>query len=269
MKSNFTDSIKLVLSDNYNIPDSSYKKLSGILLRSGMSESALDSGIVQLINIVIKNNLTFPISLNLLKSFWSTEGVAFNFVHTLSSLVVDDIIKLKKVKREKFLRDDIMKGNDEYDDRDLYVVVYSTEKFDTIYKGFEEILKTGEVSEGVSFKDNVPKKFLNVFNKASKLLNEYNVPLKIESYIYDDVTGIAKVNMILSNTSEYGCKDNVIQRVAKKYIGKVKGVVNVESFIDSPTELFLNVDLTVKEVSNDLAFAISSFVRELEVDYAK
>lgn len=272
MKSNFVDSMKLVLSDSYNIPDSSYKRLSGILLNSGLSEDTFDSGIVQLIHVMMKNKLTFPISISLLKSFWNMEGVAFNFVHTLSPLVVDGVIKLKKVKRDKFIKSDaIMKGNDEYDDdKDFYVVVYATEKFDSIYNGFEDILSKEKISEGAVIGGGVPKKLKNILDKTAKLLNEFSIDIKEESYLNDDVTGIAKINLILSNTSEYTCKDNVIQRTAKKFIGKLDCVTGVESYADSETELFLNLDLKIKEkINQDLAYAITSFVKELEVNYAK
>lgn len=265
------DSLKLVLSDSYNIPDSSYKKLSGILLDSGLSEDAFDSGIVQLIHIMMKNNLTFPISLNLLKSFWNSEGVAFNFVHSLTPLIVDGVIKLKKVKRDKFLSDVVMKGNDEYEEeRDLYVVVYSTDKFDSLYNSFEDVLKSGKISEGVTFNSNIPKKIKSVFDKASKLITEFGINIREESYVNDEVTGTSKINLILSNTSEYSCNDSVIQRTAKKFIGKVGYVSGVEAYIDDTTELFLSIDLKMKEKINmDLAYGISSFVKELEVNYAK
>ena len=102
MRSGLLDSLKLALSDSYSIPDSEYKKLSGILLKNGLSDSGFETGLVPIICALIKRNATLPASLDYVQSIWETDNVKFNFVKMIVPMVRDKVVLLRKVKNNTF-----------------------------------------------------------------------------------------------------------------------------------------------------------------------
>ena len=267
MASGFIDSLKLVLSDKYALSDSDYQTLSDILLTKGLSDSAFDSGLVQMIYLMVKYKHSFPISLTFLKELWEYENVSFNFVGMLGSLLKNKVITLRKVKKETFLKDDsITKSNTEVMDSDIYVVIYGSKIFNEIFYQFKEVLEKDDSSilEGVSI--GIPKKVRDMIQKAGKLLKNLSVKVEVESYINDSALNSSRLNLILSQTSKYKYKDSDILRIAKKHV-KGKGVLEVESYIEDESELFLGIDLSGDESTyRDIADRIYGFVEELEVE---
>ena len=275
MKSGLVDSLRLALSDSYNIPDSDYEKLSGILLVNDLSEDGLESGLVPIINLLIKYDIRLPISLEYLRTLWGIDYISFNFVKMIVSMVKDGVVLLRKVKREKFISsENIAKGEGELEeDKDVYVTVYPTEKFNNIFNTFYEVLtkKDNEaISEGaiVSSKD-LPNNIKNLVFKTGTLLDKLHMKITEESYVEDEVAKTAEMNFIISDTSDYTCKDSDVLRVAKKHLLKVKSVKSVDAYIESTTEVFLGVNFSVKEASADMSNAIFKFMEELELNYVE
>lgn len=265
MASSFVDSLKLVLSDSLEISDSGYKSLSDILVSQGLSDTAFDSGLIQMIHLMVKNHYRFPISITFLKELWETENTSFNFVKMVGDLLKNGSISLRKVKRETFYKDNsITKSDKEDKDKDLYVVIYGTKDFNKIFSEFERVFNNREVIQE-SFGSNVPKKINDILSRASSLLKNMDIGISLESYVEDSVLGVSRLNLIISRTSKYIYKDKDIQRVASRVI-KGSSVQGVESYIESDSELFLGIDLYSKDVSyRDLSDKIYSFVEELEV----
>lgn len=266
MVSSFIDSLKLVLSDKYNVSDSDYKTLSDILLNKGLSEDALDSGLVQIISLLISKGYRFPISLDFLRELWSSENISYNFVKMLSGILKSGIISLRKVKRETVLSNNsITRSNTEDLDRDIIVVVYGSPVFNEILSEFEKVLhKPQELSEGVI--PNIPKKLSNIVAKAAKLLKSLGINISIESYTSDSVLKVARLNLVLDDTSNYACGDNFILKTAKKYI-KGKSIKGVETYKEDSKSIFLGIDISLVDSDYSLlADEIYSFVEELEVE---
>ena len=264
MASGFIDSLKLVLSDKYDISDSDYKTLSDILISNGLSDRAFDSGLVEMIYLMIKYHHRFPISITFLRELWEYENVSFNFVKMVGDLMKNGVVSLRKVKRDTFFKSsNITKSNSEDLDRDIYVVAYGSELFNSVFSSFEEILnKKISVHESVSM---LPKKYSDIVDRASRLLKTIGAKIEIESFIGDSALGISRLNMIISDTSKYSIKDKDVQRIAKKNI-KGSFVSDVESYKESDSEIFLGIDLDSKEVSyRGLSDSIYAFIEELEV----
>lgn len=264
MASGFIDSLKLVLSDNYEISDSDYKALSDILLEAGLSDRAFDSGLVQLIHLMIRYNHRYPISLTFLKELWEYENISYNFVKMLGDLLREGVISLRKVKRETFFKsDNITKSNTEELDKDIYIVIYGSQKFNSVFSKFNDILnkRSSSLHEGAG----LPKKYQDLVDKTIKLLKNISILVSVESFTSDSALGVASLSMILSQTSKYKYKDKDIQRIASKWI-KGREIKSVESYKESNSELFLGLDLINSESSFlRLADSIYSFMEELEV----
>lgn len=265
MISGFVDNLKLVLSDSYEISDSEYKTLSDILISNDLSDSAFDSGLVQIITLMIKYNHKFPISITFLKELWEYENISFNFVKMIGSLVKERVITLRKVKRETFIKqDNITKSNKEVFSNDIFIVVYGSEKFNTIFNTFNSILnkQAQEISESVVI--GTPKKIVNVMTRLNKLCKSLNIRSKLESYEDDEVLGRYRINIEFNNTSEYKLKDSEILRNAKKNI-KGKYVYELEAYMDTDTDLFLGIDVDRNSDLRDLADNIYRFIEGLEL----
>lgn len=275
MKSGLVDSLRLALSDSYNIPDSDYEKLSGILLANDLSEYGFESGLVPIINLLIKYDIRLPISLEYLRTLWGIDNISFNFVKMIVPMVKDGVVSLRKVKREKFISsENIAKGEGELEEnKDVYVTVYPTEKFNSIFNTFHEVLtnKSDEIiSEGatISSKD-LPSNIKNLILKTGTLLDKLHMKITEESYVEDEIAKTAEMNFIISDTSDYNCKDSDVLRVAKKHLLKVKSVKSVDAYIENTTEVFLGVNFSVKEASADMSNAIFKFMEELELNYVE
>jgi hypothetical protein len=266
MASGFIDSLKLVLSDKYDISDSDYKTLSDILISKGLSDGAFDSGLVQMIYLMIKYNHKFPISITFLKELWEYENISYNFVSMIGSLLKSSVISLRKIKRENFFTNDsITKSNTEDRDKDIYVVIYGTASFNEVFAKFKEVLNDNNspIQEGVL---NLPKKYQSIIDRAYKMLKNLGVSISLESFVSDSALGTSRINVILSQTSKYKYKDRDIQRIASKHI-KGKAVKSVESYKESDDELFLGVDVYSSESDfRSISDGIYSFVEELEVE---
>lgn len=264
MASSFIDSLKLVLSDSYEISDSDYKTLSDILLNKGLSDDALDSGLVQIVYLMVKNNVRFPISMAYLKELWETENVSYNFVGMISGILKSGVISLRKISKDVFFKSDNISKVDNEDDQDLYIVVYGSPVFNEILDGFSSVLnKSSAVSEGVVF--NAPKKVSDIVTKASKHLKSLGVTIDVESYTNDSALGIARLNVLLNSVSNYMCGDKVIQRIAKKYI-KGNAVKDIEAYKEDESSLFLGIDIVLGANLAGIADGIYNFIEELEVE---
>lgn len=266
MASAFIDSLKLVLSDNYEVSDSEYRSLSDTLLKAGLSDSdSFDTGLVQIIQLLIQYNQRLPMSLDCLKELWQSKHITYNFVKMLSELLKTKTISLKKVKKDKFFSNSkIIKSNSEIPDKEIYIVIYSTEKFDNLISAFEKVLThpTGIIPEGAN---SLPKKYQDMLAKLGKQLKTIDIYVSIESYVYDPMPGKASLSLVISKTSQYRYTDTDIQKLATRLI-KGSWVLSVESYKESKSELFLGLELVQSEInSTQLANMIYSFVDELEV----
>ena len=270
MRSGLLDSLKLALSDSYNIPDSEYKKLSGILLKNGLSDSGFETGLVPIICALIKRNETLPASLDYVQSIWETDNVKFNFVKMIVPMVRDRVVLLRKVKNNTFFNSqEITKRGTENVNNSVFIVVYPTEVFTEVFNAIKSAITAGEsIKEGVSLTSKmIPDKVKNASIKVGNYLNKLHMGLTEESYMEDDVTQMAHINFIISDTSEYTCKDSDIYRIAKKHLMKVKAVKEVEAYKEDSKEIFLGIDFSLKEALSGLDFAIYSFMEELEMNY--
>lgn len=264
MASGFIDSLKLVLSDKYDISDSDYKALSDILISNGLSDRAFDSGLVEMIYLMMKYHHRFPISITFLKELWEYENVSFNFVKMIGDLMKNNVVSLRKVKRDTFFKSDsITKSNSEDLDRDIYIVVYGNDLFNSVFSSFDDILnKKSPVHESVS---TLPKKYSDMVDRTSRLLKSLGVKIEVESFVGDSTLGISRLNLIISDTSKYSLKDRDVQRTAKKHI-KGSFVSDVESYKESESEIFLGIDLDNREINyKGLSDNIYTFIEELEV----
>jgi len=266
MASAFIDSLKLVLSDNYEVSDSDYKALSDTLLKSGLSDSdSFENGLVQIIELLIHYKQSLPMSIDCLRELWQSKHISYNFVKMLSELLKTGIISLKKVKKSKFYKDSgIIKSNSEVPDKEIYVVIYNTPRFDTIFSAFEKVLKktTGIIPEGAEI---LPKRYQDILSRFSKQLKNLDILVSLESYVYDPMPEKATLSLILSQTSDYTYTDRDIQKLATRRV-RGSGVLSIESYKESSSELFIGIEFENSKVNpTQVVNMLYSFVDELEV----
>jgi hypothetical protein len=104
-----------------------------------------------------------------------------------------------------------------------------------------------------------------MISKAAKQLKALDIDISLESYVYDPMPDKASISLILSKTSKYSYTDMDIQKLATRRI-KGLGVLSVESYKESSSELFLGVELNNSSSNlSQIANMIYSFMDELEV----
>lgn len=266
MASAFIDSLKLVLSDNYEVSDSDCKALSDTLLKAGLSDSSsFETGFVQIVELLVQYNQGLPMSLDCLKELWSSKYIPYNFVGMISELLKLKLISLKKVKRERFYKDSrIIKSNSEIPNKELYVVLYGTSEFENIISAFKRVLTkpSGIIPEGAGM---LPKKYQDMVSRLGRQLKVLDIGVSVESYVYDPMPDKISLSLIVSRTSKYKYTDTDIQKLATRRI-KGSGVLNVESYVESNSELFVGLEFTHSTVNiSQLVSVIYSFIDELEV----
>lgn len=269
------DYLKLALSDDREMTDSAYETLSVILHENHLVDCAYDSGLVQIINLFDLKGYTFPVSLAFLKNEWEKQNVSFNFIKMLGSLVKEGLFSLKKVKSENYLKsqDITMTEGEAPDVTGNYIAVYATDNMKGLMEQFRKVFHPeSPVTEGASFWSGKNKKLADAIMRASSLLNKgLNITLTEESYTESTDGGHTgdRLNMIISNTSKYNCKDSDIQRLAKKYLGKLGCFMGVEAYKESDTEVFLGIDIHPGMVNTfkDIPPALYNLFDDLEVNH--
>ena len=268
--SSVKDNLKLLFSDKYKISDSDYNSLSEILISNGVSEIAFDGGLVQTIKLLHETGAKFPMTVNFLQYLWKDSFITYNFVKSLVPMVSNGIFKLRKVSKEKLKSGKIL--NDlslEDENQDKFVVVYSTDKFNIIYKQFSSILSNYKfelksyLNEGVSI---APQRIRYFIDRSNKLLSNMRIKASIESYMKDDSEDIEEVNIILSGTSDYAISSNDIQRKSKKYLNKISYVNSSEIYKESESELFLGLTLSMQNSYKEIPIQIFNLVHDLELN---
>lgn len=268
--SSVQDSLKLLFSDDYKISDSDYKSLSEILLSNRVSELAFESGLVQIIKLLHETGAKFPISINFLQYLWKEHFVDFNFVKMFIPLIQNGILKMSKVSRKTLESGKILHDISTEDaTQEKFVAVYSTVKFDSIYNPFSEILGKYKfalnsfLNEGVAI---APQKVKSFVDRSNRLLQNMNIKISIESYIKDSETASEEINLLISNTSDYDLKNKDIQRLVKKYIGKLNYVLQTEAYKESKDEIFLGIKLLMRSDYKEIPMQLFSLIQDMEVN---
>ena len=232
--SSMKDNLKLLFSDEYKISDSDYNSLSEILISNGVSEIAFDGGLVQTIKLLHETGAKFPMTVNFLQYLWKDNFITYNFIKSIVPLVSSGIFRLRKVSKERLLSGSILNDLSLEDiNQDKFVVVYSTEKFNMIYKQFSSILSKYKfelkyyLNEGVSI---APQRVRYFIDRSNKLLSNMRVKASVESYMKDDSEGNEEVNIILSGTSVNSIPILFLLEAFCKYLAKSK-LVSVAYFI--------------------------------------
>lgn len=272
MISGLLDSLKVALSDDYDIPDSEYNKLSGIFTNNGLSDVANDLfALPQFINCVIKNKVVFPVSYKYFLNLWKRDCSEFDFVKVLIPLLSNKIIRMVKVTDREYENDKIVKSFDDERVNGKYLVLYGTDLLDKMVSEVEPIISVYRkedysVNESTLPKTNTPKGLKDLYGKLSKLLKEMDIDIEFESFVLDADSDVIRVNFIISKTSKYACNDSEVYKIFKKYL-KEKNIIEIESYIEGKNELFVGLGLRNGYKPLEIADEIYLAVKELEVEH--
>lgn len=266
MVSSVLDNLKLIFSEDYNMSDSDYKKLSDILLQNNLTGNAFDGGLVQIIKLFHKRGISFPVTMNLLQDIWSSEYTKFNFVKMLSPLIRDGIIKIKKMS-DKTLRSStsILRLPEEPDGSGINVVIFSSDTLKRVVSSFNAILDEADsrkeipVTEGVEI---VPSKVKGFIDKLNRTLSTLNISVSVESYMKDD-SGIEDINLLISGVSNYNVSSSDIQNKFKRSLGRLG---SIDAYKESRTELFLGLSIPIQKDYKDISVKIFNVLNDLEVN---
>lgn len=280
MRSSFIDSLKLAFSDDYEIPDDSYLKLSGILIKNGLTEDVFDLGLIKLIKVILRNRLEFPISINLLQKYWDVDGKAFNFVHTLVPLVKWGYIKLKRLDRDKALSNGVILGEFERDESiDSYVVVYSTDKLDEVLSVFSEVLSQysneysaddDEILESVNPR-NLPSWANRTLDLIHQGLRNYDIDAKVyfESFIPDEAVGRAEIGIVVTGADFDQVNKGIVPRNLKKNLRQENSIGVSDGYVDGNNDLYISLTVPLNfKAFKRLAEGILNTIKDLGGTYA-
>nr|DAQ48222.1 MAG TPA: hypothetical protein [Bacteriophage sp.] len=243
------NTLRLILSDSYNIPDSEYETLSGMVSNLGIADSDESYGMMYLAYVMARDNITFPIRIKDLRFMWSKEGSVLNFTNILVSFSRNGFVKLAKVDSE--------------------LVVKATDQLEELVFIFRDViyLYSLPVFEGVAVR-NTPKAVKNFVTNIQKELNDVKIFVELESYDSDDTE---RVNLIFKKVSDYTLKDKELEELVKKYIKTgERDVVDVESYRDSKSTLFVGIDFRAGTKNfNSVINNIDDLFDDLEMNYVK
>lgn len=261
------NNLKLIFSEDYNISDSDYKKLSDILIKNNLTANAFEGGLIQIINLLYKHHISFPLTMNLLQDMWSEEYIKFNFIKMLSPLIKDGVIKLRKVSDDTLRkRSNIMKLPEE-PDTEITVVVYASDILKSVIDEFNIVFSKAQKSKISESTELVSSKIKGVIDKVNRQLSTLNISASIESYMKDDADG-EDINLIISGVSNYSLKSSEIQNKFKRVLGGLSYVNSVEAYKEGKNELFLGLSLKVQKDYKELIPRIFNILNDLEINYA-
>lgn len=268
MVSSVLDNLKLIFSEDYNMSDSDYKKLSDILLQNNLTGNAFDGGLVQIIKLFHKRGISFPVTMNLLQDVWSSEYTKFNFVKMISPLLRDGVIKIKKMSDSALKNNTSILRLPDESPSDINVVIFSSDILKQVIGSFNTILDEVDsrikspVTEGVEI---VPSKVKGFIDKLNRSLSTLNISVSVESYMKDD-SGTEDINMLISGVSNYNVSSSDIQNRFKRTVGRLPFVGSVDAYKESKSELFLGLSLQVQKDYKDLPIRIFNVLNDLEIN---
>lgn len=262
-----SDTLNLILSDDYNVEDSDIKKLSSTFYNLGISDNNELYGILFMVYSIAKLNIELPVSVGTFRNIWvSSGGVSLDFVSTLANFVKGGFLKLKKYNKE----DVTLPVDREEALEDVIVFVESTDLFNDCVQCFKDFItsKNMSIQEGFNSSD-VPAFIKSYIKRLYDVLDDLSVYVELESFSDEDNS--RRINMIINNISKYDIRDTEIEKLAKSFIKTGESrVIDVECYRDSNSSLFLGIDF--KQGTKDFNFSCSdifNFVEDLEVNHVK
>ena len=243
------NTLRLILSDSYNIPDDGYVTLSGMVSNLGIADSDESYGMMYLAYVMAREDVTFPIRIKDLRFLWSKEGSVLNFTNILVSFSRNGFIKLAKIEDS--------------------LVVNSTEQLSELIFIFKDVidLYSLPVFESVAVR-NTPKVVKNFVTNVQKELNNVKIFVELESFDSEDTE---RINLLFKRVSDYTLKDKELEELVKKYIKTgERDVVDVESYRDSKSTLFVGIDFRAGTKNfNSVINNIDELFDDLEMNYVK
>lgn len=263
-----SDTLNLILSDDYNVEDSDIKRLSSTFYNLGISDNNELYGILFMIYSIAKSDITLPVSVGIFRDIWdSSGGVSLDFVSTLANFVKGGFIKLSKQKLDGGLSGNIT-GDESLES--IIVFVNGTDLLNSCVQVFKDFIKSKEVSiqEGVGVNE-VPSFVKTYIKRLYDVLDDLSVYVELESFSDED--SVRRVNLNINNTSKYDISDSAIEKLAKSFIKNgERRVVDVECYKDSSRILFLGIDF--RKDTKDFNFScadIFNFIEDLEVNHVR
>lgn len=269
MLSSILDNLKLIFSEDYDMSDSDYKKLSDILLQNNLNENPFDSGLIQIIKLFHKRGISFPVTMNLLQDVWSDEYTKFNFIKMLSPLIRDGIIKIKKLSPENLSKNKSIIRLPEEPESDIIVVVYSSDRLDLVISEFTKILNIVDSKREIRVSEAtqvIPSKIKGFIDKLNRQLSTLDIIVSVESYMQDK-DSTEDINLVISGVSNYNIGSKDIQTKFTRSIGRLSYIDSVEAYKDGKGELFLGISCSNQSKDyRDLITKIHDILNDLEVN---
>ena len=276
MKASVIDSFKLMFSDEYKVSDRDYKALSDTLVSKGLSEEALESGMVSLVKILIDNKIDFPMTMKYFKYLWENTYTSFKFLDMLSGLIKLGYLRLIKVSKDsaKNVLGNAYNGQ-EFNAEDLsdgkVIIIEGTAKLGDAVNIFKSVMTDRrritesymrEVNESMVDSPSYVKDFIT--RLTTRYLKEYKIIATLESYVDEDTK--ESLSIIFKNVSDYTLKDKDIKKLADKYIKKVSMVNDLDAYKESSSELYLGLEVDKSKDYKSLLDPIYKFIGDLEIN---
>lgn len=263
MASSFLDTLKVILSDTWEMSDSDYTKLSDIFISSGVSEFVLNSDVLQLFKVVVKSGDKFPICLDYLKSLWDSYHLPATITDTIIYLVTNNQAQVMKVTSKNTLSKYELEGQYDEGSPVVPVVVLSPsmqEVFNQFYYVVSQSAIIGESVVGMS----IPKKISEIPLRIEKYFEGTSVQAQIESYFVDDVLGTADVSLLIYHIDTDDVPQSDCVRILNKHLSKCSGFKQADYLLEE-NDVCILLKVVVSEVSTkDMADSLAEAIMELQ-----
>lgn len=263
------DAIRLPLLDIYKVSEIDLRSISDVVLQSGFKSLEDVSVFSQLCCLIEKASLSSPCSYNYLRELWEQEYSILDYVSSLTAMVSNGLLTLKRVTESSFFIDGITKSKFDVQGNYDYVVIYQTGKLKGLLSVILPVLQSSRnnrVLEGFGY-SQMNKKYFNLLGKLQSNFDIVypvsTVIVSLESYTEDVLKSEDEINikLVSKNIDLTSVSDVGIKRSYSKYLNKNKAVVSYEVYKDSDTDVFLSLILDRKADASDLTVLYSLIVQ--------
>lgn len=260
------DSLKLFMRGKYNVSDSDLELLSDILINNGLEKLINDGSFVELLHMLDRNGLKFPISYDYMSQEWN-KGITISFNSVLRTLVDLGLVTIKRLTNSTFHNSDIVKSGRETYNEEYYLVIYGTSKYKSLLDEIHEkisltLTNESELYEGTLL-SNMDKKFSDFLVRLKKSVGLVGTILSVESFSDDLISNIFEINLTFT-LNKVGASSSDVSKIVKN-LNKEKYVKGVESYLDGVSSVFMSISLDRRLLKQDLT-RIISLISQVVID---
>lgn len=246
------DTLKVTLSNSYEVSDSDLKVLSDTFFKCGLDTYVENTNFLLLFLVMYSHGMDFPVKTEELQQEWEQSGYYMNLSDTVSPLIHDSVLFLTK--------------------KDGSPALGATEMVLDAYSVFCDVLTNGTLDYGVLSSEYSEKETFSVIPKEYEIIPEkiYGNLLdelksvEIESYLRDSDTEIDTISLVMVPEDKISLTQKEVEKVFKKYLKNVN-LLEYEVIVDSDSvccimQIYKDAYLDTIDIASDISLAMQDIL---------